>query len=71
MVEEELVADPVELVVGDPGRHVPADLGESLREIADPELREVLEAVARGIGAKAGADGIEMTAIPIMGKLKG
>ena len=52
-------------------RPIPADLGESLREIADPELREVLEAVARGLGGGAAAPQIEMAAIPIVGKLKG
>lgn len=30
---------------------VPAELGESLRPIADPELRAVLEALAAGVGA--------------------
>jgi hypothetical protein len=35
-------------------RAIPADLGDSLREIADPELREVLESVARGLGAREG-----------------
>jgi hypothetical protein len=52
-------------------RPIPADLGDSLREIADPELREVLEAVARGLGDKAATAQIEMMAIPIVGKLKG
>jgi hypothetical protein len=51
-------------------RTVPVDLGESLREIADPELREVLEAVARGIDARDGAPVFEMMTIPIVGKLK-
>jgi hypothetical protein len=57
-------------------RPIPADLGESLREIADPELREVLEAVARGLGARDegardGAAAIPMMSIPVIGKLKG
>ena len=52
-------------------RPIPADLGESLREIADPELREVLEAVARGLDRRNGATAIPMTKIPIIGKLKG
>jgi hypothetical protein len=51
-------------------RPVPVDLGESLREIADPELREVLEAVARGIDARDGAARLEMMTIPVVGKLK-
>jgi hypothetical protein len=52
-------------------RPVPADLGESLREIADPELREVLAGVARGLHARDGAAALPMTTIPIIGKLKG
>ena len=52
-------------------RPIPADLGDSLREIADPELREVLAGVARGMGARDEARAIPMTTIPIIGKLKG
>jgi hypothetical protein len=48
---------------------VPTDLGDSLRAVADPELRAVLEGLARGLAAKEGA--VEMTTIPILGKLKG
>lgn len=48
---------------------VPTDLGDSVRAIADPELRAVLEGLARGLAAKEGA--IEMTTIPVLGKLKG
>ncbi len=33
-------------------RPVPLELGESLRDIGDPELRAVLESLARSIGAK-------------------
>jgi hypothetical protein len=51
-------------------RPVPADLGESLREIEDPELREVMAAVARGIGARDEAAALQMMTIPIVGKLK-
>jgi hypothetical protein len=51
-------------------RPVPADLGESLREVADPELREVLEAVARGIEARDGAPAPQMMTIPVIGRLK-
>ncbi len=51
-------------------RPVPADLGESLREIADPELREVMAAVARGIGARDEALAVQMMTIPVVGKLK-
>jgi hypothetical protein len=37
-------------------RPVPLELGESLRDIGDPELRTVLESLARSIGAKEGQD---------------
>ena len=47
---------------------LPADLGDSLREIADPELRAVLESLARGVAASEGLPPDMMT-IPIVGKL--
>lgn len=50
-------------------RPLPADLGDSLREIADPELRAVLEGLARGLAASEGAPAPEMMTIPIVGKL--
>ena len=49
-------------------RPIPADLGDSLREIADPELRQVLEALARGVAASEGGQK-EMMTIPVVGKL--
>jgi hypothetical protein len=49
-------------------RPIPAELGDSLRQIADPELREVLEALARGVAASEGGPA-EMMTIPIVGKL--
>jgi hypothetical protein len=54
-------------------RPIPAELGDSLRTIADPELRAVLESLARGVAAseeRLVADAGMMT-IPVMGKLKG
>jgi hypothetical protein len=33
---------------------VPAELGQSLKTIEDPELKAVLEALAAGIGASSG-----------------
>lgn len=36
-------------------RPVPAELGEGLRQVADPELRQVLEALAAGVAATRGA----------------
>ena len=48
-------------------RPIPADLGESLREIADPELRACLEALARGVAAN---DAPRATlAIPVVGRI--
>lgn len=44
-------------------RPVPAELGDSLREIADPELRAVLTSLAQGVaGAPEG--------LPVLGKVK-
>jgi hypothetical protein len=31
-------------------RPIPQELGEGLREVSDPELRTVLESMARGLG---------------------
>lgn len=50
-----------------PPAPVPADLGESLREIADPELRTVLESLARGLSSGEGAPMV--TAIPVIGTI--
>jgi hypothetical protein len=47
-------------------RPIPADIGDSLREIADPELRQVLEALAQGV---AESEGGRMMTIPVVGKL--
>jgi hypothetical protein len=41
---------------------VPTELGDSLRTIADPELRAVLESLARGVAAT--------TSIPLIGKVR-
>ncbi len=40
---------------------VSVELGESLRTVADPELKAVLESLARGVAAA--------TALPVMGKI--
>ena len=47
-------------------RPLPAEMGESLRQVGDPELRNVLEALARGIENRDGAD---MMTIKVVGKL--
>jgi hypothetical protein len=49
-------------------RPIPSDIGDSLRSIADPELRTVLEALAQGVAASEGRASDMMT-IPIVGKL--
>lgn len=43
-------------------RPVPADLSDSLRAIADPELKAVLEALASGLG--------DPVPIPVLGKVR-
>jgi hypothetical protein len=45
------VARPAQPAAPEPPRPVPAELGESLRAVGDPELKAVLEALASGIGA--------------------
>jgi hypothetical protein len=48
---------------------VPKELGEGLREIADPELRACLEALAAQVAATSGApvvDAAETLAIPLI-----
>ncbi len=49
-------------------RPLPADMGASVRAVADPELRAVLEALAQGVAASEGPP-LNMMAIPIVGKL--
>jgi hypothetical protein len=53
---------------------IPAELGDSLREVADPELRACLESLARGLSQSDGtADtAIEVVAaIPVVGRIGG
>ena len=49
-------------------RPVPKDLGEGLREIADPELRACLESLAARIGASSGPPSVDdaAEAIPLI-----
>lgn len=53
-------------------RPIPAELGDSLREVADPELRACLESLARGLGSGEGDAGPAIpvvTAIPVVGRI--
>ena len=48
---------------------IPAELGDSLREVSDPELRACLESLARGL---AGGESMPVvTTIPVVGKIGG
>ena len=50
-------------------RSIPAELGDSLREVVDPELRACLESLARGLGSGEGAPVV--TTIPVVGRIGG
>jgi hypothetical protein len=51
-------------------RPIPSDVSDSLREIADPELRACMEALARGVAASEGqAHGGVTVALPIVGRI--
>jgi hypothetical protein len=51
-------------------RPIPVELGDSLREVADPELRAILESLARGVAANEAALG-PAVAIPVLGRIGG
>jgi hypothetical protein len=51
-------------------RPIPVEMGDSLRGIADPELRACLEALARGVAAgQEKSGGGASVAIPIVGRI--
>jgi len=53
-------------------RQIPAELGDSLREVCDPELRACLESLARGLAdseGKADAGIPVVTTIPVVGRI--
>jgi len=50
-------------------RPIPVELGESLREVVDPELRACLESLARGLSSGEGAPVV--TTIPVVGRIGG
>lgn len=56
-----------------PIQSVPAEIGDSLRAIADPELRQVMESLAQGIAARDGAPSppVQTLNIPVIGKIRG
>jgi len=51
-------------------RPIPVELGDSLRAIADPELRACLEGLARGLSAREEGEPA-VRSIPVVGKVKG
>ena len=51
------------------GATVPAVVSDALREIADPELRACMEALARGVAASEGQGGGVSVAIPVVGRI--
>lgn len=53
-----------------PAQPLPAEVGDSLRQVADPELRACLEALAQSLAAGEGMER-KVTTIPIVGKVKG
>jgi hypothetical protein len=66
----------VGLIPGPPdeAREIPGDLGDSLREISDPELRACLESLARGLAdgeGRAEAAIQVVTTIPVVGRIGG
>lgn len=48
---------------------LPADLGDSLREVVDPELRACLESLARGLSCGDGTPVV--STIPVVGRIGG
>lgn len=51
-------------------RPIPAELGDSLREVADPELRACLESLARTVAANEAGPGAAV-AVPVLGRIGG
>jgi hypothetical protein len=53
-------------------RPIPVDLGDSLRQIVDPELRACLESLARSVGAgERETRAVPAIAIPVVGRIGG
>ena len=58
---------PIRPVI-DPSSEIPAELGDSLRAVSDPELRACLESLARGLAAGDAAPASAL-AIPVVGRI--
>ena len=58
---------PIRPVI-DPSSEIPAELGDSLRAVSDPELRACLESLARGLAAGDAAPAAAL-AIPVVGRI--
>ena len=52
-----------------PPQPIPIELGDSLREVVDPELRACLESLARGLSSGEGTPVV--TTIPVVGRIGG
>jgi hypothetical protein len=48
---------------------IPAELGDSLREVVDPELRACLESLARGLASGEGEAIPVVSTIPVVGRI--
>ena len=66
---EKAKAVPRSPAVGAEPAEIPAELGDSLRAVVDPELRACLESLARGIASGEGAPVV--TTIPVVGRIGG
>lgn len=61
VIRQGTIARPKARIRPTPSTVVPIELGQSLRTVADPELKAVLESLARGVAAA--------TMIPVTGKI--
>jgi hypothetical protein len=50
------LARPVAAPIAEPAPQAPVDLGEGLRAVADPELRAVLDSLARSVAANGAVE---------------
>lgn len=62
VIRQGVIAKPAKKVPAPELKPVPVELGESLRAVGDPELRTVLENLARGIATAE--------AMPVIGRVK-